>query len=130
VPSTLPTNISGIANWALGKSAGAPWNSPASDAIPLKYRRLATEQLLTHLLQPQGRTRCHYHPGPLCRQEVRDHLAPRQRHQVAPLPPRPRRWYRDLPPEGHPPHVKEQAGQEEQGQAFRQAGQLYVDMRM
>src|SRR5690242_3508052 len=106
------------------------------------------EHLLTFSLQPQGRTRCRtlnplelpptwhidiltarldHHPRSLCRQEVRDHLAPRQRHQVAPLPPRPRRRCRALPPEGHPPHVEEQAGQEEQGQAFRQAGQLYVN---
>ena len=60
---------------------------------------------------------------------MRDHLAPRQRHQITPLPPRACRRYRDLPAEGYPPHVEEQAGQEEQGQAFRQAGQLYVEAR-
>lgn len=60
---------------------------------------------------------------------MRDHLAPRQRHQVAPLPPRSRRRHRALPLQGHPPHVEEEAGQEEQGQALHQAGELYVGLR-
>jgi hypothetical protein len=67
-----------------------------------------------------------HHPGPLCRKEVCDHFSPRQRHQVASLPACPRRRHRALPLQGHPPHVKEEAGQEEQGQALRQAGQLCV----
>jgi hypothetical protein len=100
-------------------------------AVPTIDCEYATEQLLTYLsLQPQGRTRCHHHQGPLCRQEVCDHFSPRQRHKVAPLPPRARRRYRDLPQQGHPPHVKDQAGQEVQGQAFRQADQLYVGVKL
>ena len=54
----------------------------------------------------------------------RHHPARRYRQQVSPVRPRHSRRHRALPVQDHPPHVQDEAGEAQQGQALHQGRQL------